>query len=186
MSSGSPSKRVRAEGAGAGPTFPEPAALGSVAAFHDKFRAPRLARPVLPDAARSALRVSLLQEELDELRTAVAAGDLTEVADALADLQYVLSGAVHEFGMGGCFKELFDEVHRSNMSKACATLEEAEATVKHYAAKDGTEATIEPNADGTYNVYRTADNKCLKSVRYSPADLPPILQRAKATEEPAE
>ena len=58
------------------------------------------------------------------------------------------------------------------------TLEEAEATVKHYQAKDGTEATIEPNEDGTYNVYRTSDNKCLKSVRYSPADLPPILQRA--------
>ena len=40
-----------------------------------------------------------LQEELNELKEAIAQNDLVEVADALADLQYVLSGAVHEFGM---------------------------------------------------------------------------------------
>ncbi len=39
------------------------------------------------------------QEELNELKEAIAQNDLVEVADALADLQYVLSGAVHEFGM---------------------------------------------------------------------------------------
>jgi predicted HAD superfamily Cof-like phosphohydrolase len=40
-----------------------------------------------------------------------------EIADALCDLQYVLSGAILEFGFGGKFKSLFEEVHRSNMSK---------------------------------------------------------------------
>ena len=45
-------------------------------------------------------RARALQEELNELKEAIEQKDLVEVADALADLQYVLSGAVHEFGMG--------------------------------------------------------------------------------------
>ena len=47
-----------------------------------------------------------------------------KVADALADLQYVLAGAVLEFGMGDRFASIFNEVQRSNMSKACTTVEE--------------------------------------------------------------
>ena len=35
----------------------------------------------------------------------------------LCDIQYVLSGAICEFGMASIFKTLFDEVQRSNMSK---------------------------------------------------------------------
>lgn len=41
----------------------------------------------------------------------------SQVADALADIQYVLAGAVHEFGLGSKFAQLFNEVQRSNMSK---------------------------------------------------------------------
>ena len=59
-----------------------------------------------------------------------------------SDIQYVLSGAVHEFGMGTRFANLLEEVHRSNMTKACKTKLEAEATVKHYMDKDGTKAHI--------------------------------------------
>jgi predicted HAD superfamily Cof-like phosphohydrolase len=98
-----------------------------------------------------------------------------EVADALCDLQYVLSGAVLEFGMGEKFVELFNEVQRSNMSKACASLEEAEYTVKFYQDKDGTEAEIKEE-NGVWKVYRKADNKVLKSINYSPADLKSILK----------
>ena len=54
------------------------------------------------------LRVNLLREELKELEAAIADNDLVEVADALADLQYVLSGAVLEFGLGAKFRTLFD------------------------------------------------------------------------------
>ena len=46
----------------------------------------------------------MLQEEVQELADAIAADDLVEVADALGDIQYVLSGAVLEFGMGSRFK----------------------------------------------------------------------------------
>ena len=93
--------------------FVDPNALSSVAAFHRLFRAPILASPVIPSADRCQLRVSLLKEEVQELADAIKDNDLVEVADALADIQYVLSGAVHEFGMGNIFQTLFDEVQRS-------------------------------------------------------------------------
>ncbi len=158
-------------------TFPDPEALDSVAAFHDLFDLPVLEEPHLPNAARTALRITLLQEELDELKEAVANRDLVAVADALADLQYVLSGAVLEFGLGKKFKALFDEVQRSNMSKAPKTRAEAEATRRHYERKERVEAEIVPR-DPHFLVYRKSDKKVLKSIHYSPADLKPILARS--------
>lgn len=106
-------------------SFEEPTALNHVADFHRLFDMPVLEAPQIPSPVRCALRVSLLQEELDELREAIEANDLRAAADALCDLQYVLSGAILEFGLAGRFKEFFDEVQRSNMSKACGSMEEA-------------------------------------------------------------
>jgi predicted HAD superfamily Cof-like phosphohydrolase len=148
--------------------------LNQVAEFHRTFKAPILATPQIPSADRCKLRVSLIAEELKELQEAIDNNDLVEVADALCDIQYVLSGAVLEFGLGEKFVDLFNEVQRSNMSKACSSLAEAEATVKFYFEKDGTEAEIVQDGD-KFLVYRTADNKVLKSVGYSPADLKGIL-----------
>lgn len=152
----------------------EPKALNSVAQFHKTFKHPILESPQIPSADRCKLRISLIAEELKELEDAIEDNDLVEVADALADIQYVLSGAILEFGLGGKFKSLFDEVQRSNMSKTCKTVEEAEATRRHYQDKDGTESYIE-ESDGHFLVYRKEDNKTLKSVNYSPADLKSIL-----------
>jgi len=61
------------------------------------------------------LRVSLIQEELDELKEAMHNKDLLEVADALTDLLYVTYGAGHAFGIN--LDKCFDEVQNSNMSK---------------------------------------------------------------------
>ena len=66
--------------------------------------------------------------------------------------------------MGSRFASLFDEVHRSNMSKACATRDEAEATVAHYAARNQPAQIFMP--DGSFLVKRIADDKVLKSVNY--------------------
>ena len=156
--------------------FKEANALSDVAAFHNLFGAPVLDSPQIPSEDRCALRVNLLQEELNELKEAIEANDLVEVADALADIQYVLSGAILEFGLGDKFKALFDEVQRSNMSKACSSEEEAKATQAHYADRDGTQSTIAQKGD-QWMVYRQGDNKVLKSVNYSPADLPKILEQ---------
>lgn len=156
--------------------FPEAKALSDVAQFHDTFRLPIESKPLIPSPDRCALRINLLEEELKELKEAINEGDLTEIVDALCDIQYVLSGAILEFGCGHIFKEMFEEVQRSNMSKTCATLEEAAATQKHYKEKDGTDSHIVRSGEA-YLVYRTEDGKVLKSVNYSPARLKEILTR---------
>ena len=61
------------------------------------------------------LRISLIQEELDELKEAMINNDLLEVADALTDLLYVTYGAGHAFGID--LDKCFNEVQNSNMSK---------------------------------------------------------------------
>ncbi|MDT3404700.1 nucleoside triphosphate pyrophosphohydrolase family protein [Mucilaginibacter terrae] len=152
----------------------EPSALNQVAEFHKTFKHPVVSSPAIPSKERCNLRVSLLAEEVKELQEAIENNDLTEVADALCDIQYVLAGAILEFGLGEKFKTLFDEVHRSNMSKACQTIEEANATIAHYKQKDGCEAYYK-NEDDLFLVYRKHDNKTLKSINYSPANLKSIL-----------
>ncbi len=154
--------------------YKEPNALSDVAKFHNTFGLPVVAEPEIPAKERCQLRINLLQEELNELKQAIEDNDLVEVADALCDLQYVLSGAILEFGLATKFKSLFDEVQRSNMSKTCKTKEEAELTAQHYHQKDGTESQIVPK-DGEYLVYRSGDGKVLKSINYSPANLADML-----------
>ncbi|GAA4090558.1 nucleoside triphosphate pyrophosphohydrolase family protein [Mucilaginibacter panaciglaebae] len=148
--------------------------LNQVAEFHTTFKHPILPVPTIPSPERCKLRVELLAEELKELQQAINDNNMVEIADALCDLQYVLSGAVLEFGLGEKFKELFDEVHRSNMSKACKTLAEANDTVAHYQGRDNTKS-YHKEVDGLFLVYRAQDDKTLKSINYSPADLAKIL-----------
>ncbi len=151
----------------------QPDSLNQVARFHKTFKHPIVTEPAIPEEKRCALRVALIEEELKELEEAIKAKDLVEVADALCDIQYVLSGAILEFGLGDKFNVLFNEVQRSNMSKACKSLEEAEATVAHYEAK-GTPCYFK-EFDGLWLVFRTEDDKTLKSINYSPADLKKLL-----------
>ena len=61
------------------------------------------------------LRVSLIEEELDELKAAIKYNDIKEVADALTDILYVTYGAGHAFGIN--LDKCFEEVQNSNMSK---------------------------------------------------------------------
>ncbi|SNS31999.1 Predicted phosphohydrolase, Cof family, HAD superfamily [Belliella buryatensis] len=152
----------------------DPKSLTSVAAFHKTFKHPILSKPQIPDTKRCELRVSLIAEELKELEEAIADQNIVEIADALCDIQYVLSGAILEFGLADKFKDLFEEVQRSNMSKVCKDLTEAEATVSHY-QNLGVDCFYEKEGD-MYLVYRKGDRKTLKSINYSPADLKSILK----------
>jgi predicted HAD superfamily Cof-like phosphohydrolase len=154
----------------------QPDALNLVAEFHQTFKHPVLSSPEIPSQDRCNLRVALLAEELKELEVAILEKDIVNVADALCDLQYVLSGAILEFGLGEKFKALFEEVQRSNMSKSCSSEEEAIATVEHYRKKDNTECYYNKVGD-KWLVYRKADNKTIKSVNYSPANLAAIISR---------
>lgn len=150
--------------------------LEMVSDFHKTFKAPVLDEPQIPSKDRCELRVNLLQEELDELKQAIEDNDLTEVLDAFCDISYILNGSILEFGLQNIFDEAFDEVQRSNMSKACYTMQDAIATLSHYKKKDGTEGYYK-EVNGKWIVYRNGDNKVLKSINYSPADLNGILQK---------
>lgn len=152
----------------------EAEALNSVSKFHTTFNHPILSEPQIPPKNRAELRLNLLREELKELEEAVENQDVVEAADALCDLQYVLAGAILEFGMGEKFAELFAEVQRSNMSKVCRSEEEAQATVNHFASQNQ-DAYFEKK-DDFYLVYRKVDNKTLKSINYSEVDLGRILR----------
>ena len=72
-------------------------------------------KPGLSSDKINNLRISLINEELEELKQAMKNNDLKEVVDALTDILYVTYGAGHAFGVN--LDKCFDEVQKSNMSK---------------------------------------------------------------------
>jgi len=61
------------------------------------------------------LRVELLKEEFSEYLRAEYDNDIVEVADGLADMLYIIYGTALTYGIP--LDRIFDEVHRSNMTK---------------------------------------------------------------------
>jgi len=142
--------------------------IEEVLEFHKTFNHKIEDKPDLTDLKTNELRVNLLQEELDELKEALEQEDIVEVLDALCDIQYVLSGAVLSLGYRHVFNDAFEEVHRSNMSKLCNSVDEAIATGKQNSPDD--ECEVYKTAD-KYVVRRIKDGKIIKSINYSKADL---------------
>lgn len=92
--------------------------LLEVQEFHLKFGHLIAKGPSIPPEEIWKLRIKLLKEELRELEEdGFEAGNITEVFDALCDLQYVLDGAFLICGMHTIKDAGTREVHRSNMSK---------------------------------------------------------------------
>lgn len=108
----------------------------------------------LVDAQRSLSRYVnlLITNKSNELVAAMLAGDLVGVADGLADVLYVVIGTAVAYGID--IQEVFDEVHRSNLSKTVWSEE-----LQRY--------TIEKDEFG----------KGIKPPTYSPADIAPIIDR---------
>ena len=71
--------------------------------------------PNLSTEKINLLRISLINEELEELKKAIDDKNILEVADALTDILYVTYGAGHAFGIN--LDKCFNEVQQSNMSK---------------------------------------------------------------------
>lgn len=92
--------------------------ISSVAQFHESFG---LGIESAPNGnlgeAKTFLRFNLMKEENEEYLEAALRGDLTEVADALGDMLYILCGTILEHGLQRKIEEVFDEIQRSNMSK---------------------------------------------------------------------
>ena len=91
--------------------------LNSVKEFHEKFKQEIGYSPSLITREEGALRHRLMLEELNEYLDAVYANDTTGVADALGDQLYILCGTILKHGMQHVIVDVFNEIHRSNMSK---------------------------------------------------------------------
>jgi predicted HAD superfamily Cof-like phosphohydrolase len=119
-----------------------------VTEFHKAFGLPIADKPhTCVDLNLSSLRHSLILEEVNELYVAQVEKDLSSIADGICDCIYVLMGTAITYGLGSRLEEIFDEVHRSNMSKL---------------VPDG-------------SVLRREDGKVLKGPLFTPPDLKKIL-----------
>lgn len=85
--------------------------------FQTAYNSTRNSKPTLISEDDYILRYRLGKEELIEYFDACKDGNLVEVADALADQLYILLGTMISHGMQDVIEDIFDEVHRSNMSK---------------------------------------------------------------------
>ncbi len=91
--------------------------LERVRKFHETFGVSVPNAPVIPSREVCALRIALIQEELNELKEAFDNNDLVEVADALGDLSVVVDGTYDACGLSEYKEALSEEIFNSNMSK---------------------------------------------------------------------
>lgn len=92
--------------------------LEAVAEFHQAFGL-GIRNTSTADLGESThlLRFNLMKEENEEYWEAVQNNDLTEIADALGDMLYILCGTILEHGLQHKIEAVFEEIQRSNMSK---------------------------------------------------------------------
>ena len=111
--------------------------------FHKGFDYPTPKEPTVE--ANFKLRHTLIAEELREYYDACIDKDIVEIADAIGDMLYLVLGAAVEHGIN--INPVFDEIHRSNMSKL----------------QDG-------------KVIRREDGKVLKGENYFPPNIEKVLK----------
>jgi predicted HAD superfamily Cof-like phosphohydrolase len=114
--------------------------------FHQKFELLINDKPTLPSEQVRELRKKLIIEETEEIFKGMDDGDMVEIADGLADLLYVVFGLAVSYGINA--QTIFDEVHRSNMTKIWS--------------------------DGT--VHKNKHGKVIKPDTYSKADIGKVLK----------
>ncbi len=85
--------------------------------FHKKFRALVSDSPSLIPRNRCNLRYALMKEEVEEYLDAAEEGSLENISKELADILYAVYGTILEHGLQDRVEDIFNEVHRSNMSK---------------------------------------------------------------------
>src|SRR3954465_12759811 len=91
--------------------------IKSVAKFHEVFKIGNADTVKLIDEKDYTLRYNLIKEENEEYLEACKNGDMIEIADALGDQLYILFGTILKHGLQHKIEEVYDEIHRSNMSK---------------------------------------------------------------------
>jgi len=90
-------------------------AIKKVEEFCEVFDYPIRRLPTIPPYSEVQLSKELLEEELGEFFTAVFDGDFVNMADGLGDLLYSVIWLGIIYGLPT--EKIFNEVHRSNMTK---------------------------------------------------------------------
>jgi len=122
--------------------------------------------PTIPEKTEWEFVYNFVLEELEEYREACERGDIVEVLDALCDIAYVsLGNGTMLHGLKDKIWPAYQEVQASNLSKACSSEEEAQATVEKRSEEQG-EACHYERVGNRYIVYRSRDRKVLKSLNY--------------------
>jgi len=92
--------------------------MNAVKDFHDTFGLNYNDSPTVDlEKKIIELRFNLMKEENEEYIEAARNNDITEIADALGDMLYILCGTIIEHGMSDIIEDVFDEIQKSNMSK---------------------------------------------------------------------
>jgi len=91
--------------------------IKSVEEFHDVFQIGNAKSITLISERDYTLRYNLIKAENEEYLEACKNGDIHEIADALGDQLYILFGTILKHGLQHKIEEVYDEIHRSNMSK---------------------------------------------------------------------
>jgi hypothetical protein len=140
--------------------------VDEVELFNATFGKPNNYEPTIPDDKKlTNFVVDFIKEETEELAHAIEEKDIVEVLDAICDLLYVAVGnATMVFGLKNKILPAYKEVQASNMSKSCATIEEAMDTMELREKEHGD--CYFRKVGKRYVVYRKRDDKVMKSINY--------------------
>lgn len=127
------------------------------------------------DTSKLPLAISLVEEELQELKDGIKNKDRKEVINAIVDLWWVLSNvSLYSAISVDELQQEFEKVEKSNFSKYCKTFDEAQETVNAYA--NGTHPNKRGEIIETYIVstkyteypfvVKRRDGKILKSINF--------------------
>jgi len=145
--------------------------ISEVEEFNAIMGKPNNYNPTIPDEKEWMFVYNFILEELEEYKHACETGNIVEVLDALCDITYVsLGNGAMLHGLKDKVWEAYQEVQASNLSKACSSEEDAQATVETRSKEQGEPCHYE-KVGSYYIVYRTRDKKVMKNVKYFRPDL---------------
>ena len=155
--------------------------VNEVEEFNATMGKPNNYEPTIPEKKEWQFVYDFILEELEEYKHACETGDIVEVLDALCDIAYVsLGNGTMLHGLKDKIWPAYQEVQGSNMSKACSSEEEAQATVETRSKEQGEPCHYEKVGE-YYIVYRTRDRKVMKNINYYRPDLKQFFTKEEIT-----
>jgi len=150
--------------------------VSEVEEFNAVMGKPNNYTPNIPDENEWMFVYNFILEELEEYKHACETGNIVEVLDALCDITYVsLGNGAMLHGLKDKVWPAYQEVQASNLSKACISEEEAQATVRVRSSEQKEPCHYEKVRE-YYIVYRTRDRKVMKNINYFRPDLSQFLK----------